>query len=157
MLVLRLFPIFVLVLFILFQKSSIRIVKSDLLTVKLNFNILALVFKDDDGKKIRPTRLIKSLRKYNGALKSVRYLISKSDFVIYDSESLTNLLIFLYLDANAKSVGFVDHAQNEISRDEIPSKIDITVYFSLIYLIISALIFLYYTVKNKIKRVLKNV
>lgn len=157
MLVLRLFPIFVLVLFILFQKSSIRIVKSDLLTVKLNFNILALVLKDDDGKKIRPTKLIKSLRKYSGALKSARYLISKSDFVIYDSESLTNRLIFLYLDANAKSVGFVDHAQNEISRNEIPSKIDITVYFSLIYLIISALIFLYYTVKNKIKRVLKNV
>ena len=157
MIVLRLLPLFVIILFILFQKCSIRITKKEALTVKLNFSLLAVLFTEEKIKKIRLGRFVKSFRQISGIIKSAKYLISKSDFLILDNEKLIDNLIFIYLKANARSLTLKDADVDYSDNSQELTKIDVTAYFYLVHLIISALIFLYYMVKNKVKRVIKNV
>ena len=158
MIVLRLLPIFVIVLFILFQRNSIRIIKCERLTVKINLNIFAITLTEEKIKRFRPAKALKSVKSIYRIIKSARYLISKSDFSVLTTESVTNQFLLSYLSANARSVQYSFIESNNRENDiGCKNALDITARFSLVYLIISALIFLYYTVRNKLKRVIKNV
>lgn len=167
MILLRLLPVFFAALFILTRTVCVRVLKGDKLTVKINFNILAVVLAEDNTKKrgIRKTiRLIKGVR---SAFKTFDYLLSKSDVKLFinnqnDIENQKALaksgyfiastaLIIPYIRTTSRSFRVVERSeQNENS-------FELRLYFSLWHMIISALIFLYYTVKNKVKRVIKNV
>lgn len=117
---------------ILFQKIDVRITKCEKLTVKINFIFLAIEFTE--GKKDN-----RCFKHYPGLLRNIR--------AIYRSAR------YLFLSTK---IHFLNNPDYRIS-DEIRPVIDLSLHFSLLRLIISLFIFLYYTVKYKIKRVIKNV
>lgn len=154
---LRLLPIFTAILFVLSSKYSVRITKGEKLTVKINFNIFAIVIYEDKTHKNRLKNLFKSFRRIKGAIRSAKYLISKSDVVIFGSGKITDHILRVYLEANAKRFRYKNTDSFYRSNLQNNGEMDIIASFSLTNLIISALIFLYYTVKAKLKRVIKNV
>ena len=159
---LRLLPIGVTLLFILFQCVDVTVVKRDNLTIKINFNLLAIVLYDDKKKRIR----LKNLRKYmfltQAGIKSLKYIVSKSRITVYSPTSYTDAfngvgvgflsatMLIPYLAANAHSFRYFD-------RYHGAAHLDISLRISYICAFISALLFLYYSVRIKIRRTLKNV
>ena len=81
----------------------------------------------------RKKRYLKSIHKLKAILKSAKYLFLKSD------------------------VKLVKTSENSDKSDASDARIDLLFHFSLLQLIISALILLYYMVKSEVKRVIKNV
>ena len=153
--------------FILLQRIDVKITRHAKPTVKISFNILALVLTEDNIKKTNLKRIRGLIRNLIGALKAFGYLISKSDVVIVRYERnvdeaisspinqarliATSQFTTSYFDSKAKSLSFVNENKPK------DTSFDVSFHFSLFNLIISALIFLYYIVKNKVKRVLKHV
>ena len=173
MIVLRLLPLIYALLFILTRRIDVKVSKADELTVKISFNIFALLFTENKIKRARLksiTRIIKNAR-YN--YKPISYLISKSNVVFSrythlqdDGTSLSVIknaytyassqFLISYLSSTAKSFHLVEQEkfiQNKISN----TVFDINIHFSLSHLIISAMLLLYYIVKNNLKKVMKNV
>ena len=133
MVLLRLFLILSAILIILFKRIDIRIKKDERFTVKIGFTLFAIVLTEEHPYKryfIKPFRSAGGLR---GIYRSLRFLLKRSTLVF----------------------SFGNTAEDSIHQNS--SAIDISFHFSLIRLIISALILLYYIVKNKVKRVIKNV
>ena len=171
MALLRFLPIFCLLLFALTRKINIRVTKSDELTVKINFNIVALVLTEAKIKKRWINKLPNLIKNVKGALKPLKYLVSKSEVLIIscinsNPESrrfpviysacfyASTQFIISYLQKNARSLRFASNTNPKSDYEK--ASLDISFCFPLYHLIISALLFLYYTLKYKIKRVLKN-
>lgn len=170
---LRLLPIFFLLLFILTRRVDVRVIKNEAFIVKISFNILALVLTEDKVRRKNVRKITNLLRSFKVFLKSIDYLISKStvnvfrcDFadadkkrfpILYSASFYASVQILIYyLTKNSKKINYHDnqifHTQ-ESRRDFI----DLSIHFSLWNMIISALLLLYYIVKNNVKRALKNV
>ena len=116
----------------LMQKVIVRVTKNEQLTVKINFTFFALLLCEEklNHKKIR--QLSKIFLNFRGMFKSLKYLLPKTDILLHVNET-------------------------EVSAAyETKPMIDISFHFSLFRMIISALILLYYIVKSKVKRVIKN-
>ena len=124
---LRLLLILSALLFILFQRVDVRVTKRERLTVKISFNILAFVLMDDGERNRYLGNMPKLFKGFKGKFRSIRYLLAKSRVTFGNTHADTN-----------EGTPFVD----------------ISFHFSLLRLIISALILLYYKVKAKVKRVI---
>ena len=129
MLILRLVLILVTILFILLQRVDVRVTRSERLTVKISFTFLALVLSEERPKRHHVGGVTKLLKNVKGVFKSLKYLLSKTDIVFQNQNK-------------------------DYSTDEKQPLIDVTFHFSLLQLIISLSILLYYIVKNKVKRVI---
>ncbi len=167
----QLLPIICALLFTFTRKIDIRVTKNDRWTVKINLNIFAILLTEEKIRK-RGIRKLSRIRKaFRSFLLSTEYLISKSEIRIYEfhpnnddvsvlsalqSISLfTSLGIALsYLEKNASSVKLLNDAAPNCKNK---TTLDFSIHFSLWNLIIFTSLFLYYRVKSKIKRVLKNV
>ena len=124
---LRLLLILSSLLFILFQRVDVRVTKRERLTVKISFNILALVLIDDGERSHYLWNMPKLFKGFKGIFRSIRYLLAKSR---------------------------VRFGNTNAEAEENSPFVDISFHFSLLRLIISALILLYYKVKAKVKRVI---
>lgn len=171
MVFLQLLPIFCALLFTFTRKIDIRVTKTDNFTVKINLNIFAILLTEDKIQKngIRKlSRIRKSLKSF---LLAIEYLISKSEIIVYelhtsnDDSSVSSVLqsislfasvgiVLSYLEKNASSVKFLSKTTPGYQNK---TALDFSMHFSLWSLFIFTFLFLYYRVKSKIKRVLKNV
>ena len=172
MILLRLLPIIFALLFLLSRRIDVDISKHKEMTVKINFNILAVVLTDDKIKKGRLKSFSKLIKSTKSILRSADYLISRSDVKLYSFTDIqhgistpifynayrvaTLRFIAAYLERNARKFQFAE-IQNTDSEVQNRSGFNLLLHFSLWHLIISALIFLYYIVKNRVKRVFQNV
>ena len=172
MVFLQLLPLFCALLFTLTRKISIRVTKRDELAVKINLNIIAILLTEDKIKKNGIKKATRLIRSFKNLIKPTEYLLSKSEIRVYkctpssfDNKTFPMLrslsflasvqLIYSFLEKNAKLIRFIDHTQADNEADA--PFLEFSIHFSPLNLIIFAVIFLYYTVKNKFKRVLKNV
>ena len=130
---LRLFLLANTLLFILLERIDVRVSRQNGITVKISFIFFAIVFWTDGLILKQRKRYLKTVPKLKAILKSTRYLFLKSN------------------------VRLVKSRRNDDKAEVNNSHIDILFHFSLLQLIISALILLYYIVKSKVKRVIKNV
>ena len=157
------------ILFILFQRSQIRILKTDNFYLTLNLSIMSFTLSSNQNKKQVLKNLYAFLRKGRPIYKSVKYLVRRSDIHILRfspigkqangfgqvlSYYISAPILLAYLNNTAKSIRYSDN-YSKFSNNN--SEIDINVNSRLIFLIISALVFLYYIVISKIKRGIKNV
>lgn len=158
--ILRLLPIFVTLLFILSRSVDVRVSIRKRFTIKISFNIIGIVLYETEKQKLRFIKLNKRINVAKSGLKSFRYLISKSSIALKvqanTSEGVMSSLIIHglllpYLNMNARSMRFKQASYGH------PESFDISLRFSNIHLIISAFIFLYYLVKLRIRRIIKNV
>ena len=162
MFILRLIPVVTTLLFILLQEIDLRIIKREQLTVKINFNIFALVLISE--KKSRKGKFKKLIKALPSIIKSANYLVSVSRITIrrfneakmkgsvnLAGNILSRTLILSYLHSKAKSV---IHLQKPENNDIVPTEIDISLHFSIFDMINSALIFVYYNIKNKVRKVI---
>ena len=162
------------ILFILTQKVDLIVQKGDRLTITADITLFSVVFTDGKAKKRREKK--KERPNVRAIYYSLRYLISKSQINIRrlrlsDTATLSQkrgtLFVFVTISTfltlikrNAKSFAYTDNAYLITpSIDESPATpyIDISLSFSPFSLIISAFIFLYYLVENKLARKGKNV
>lgn len=173
--ILRFLPILFALLFILLQRVNIKVIMREELTVKINFNIIAIVFSQTDTAKPSPEDLINLCKNLRGIFTASKYLLSKSVVNIkffkettqtdthssifsYVRTMAVKRVILAYLEANSKHFVFSEKAlDDERKMEEGKTYFDLVIYFSLIHLINSALILLYYIIKNKAKRVINNV
>ena len=130
MYILRLLLILGAVLFILFQRVDVRVTKNEKLTVKINFTVFALVLTEDARRKKPLKSIVGLISNLKGVFKSFKFLLSKSDISLFENQ------------------------QQYYAFEEKLPLIDVSFHFSLIRMIISAMILLYYIVKNKVKRVI---
>ena len=172
MIFLRLLPILYALLFLLSRRIDVRVSKSKEMTVKINFNILAVVLTEDKIKKRRLKSFSKLIKGTKSILRSADYLISRCDAELYSFTDIQSGIsapiiynayrvaavhfIAAYLERNARKFEFAE-IQNTDSEVQNRSGFNLLLHFSLWHLIISALIFLYYIVKNRVKRVFQNV
>lgn len=172
MIVLTLIPIVVAILFILFQTVKIKVKIRDKLTIKINFNILALVLYEDKKRKTRLKDLFSTINIISKYSKIIKYLISKSKISIiiyqpsdYNSSSIfshigslaSEQLLLSYLEANSKELNLIKSAIIPKNQAEGKSSYDALFNISFIYLINSALFLLYYIIKSKAKEVINSV
>ena len=160
-------------MFMLTRKVDARITKTDELLLKINFNIFALVLNEDKLKKKGIPNIQRTARNLKGILRSAEYLISKSKIVffkhkisdltqmnvpfLYSAYSHATVRLFIsYLEKKSRKVVFHKDVIYDSKESSAPF-IDLSIHFSLYHAIISALILLYYIVKNNVKRALKNV
>ena len=117
-------------LLILLQRVDVRVTGSEKTTVKISFTIFALVLTEDKVGNLRPKSPFKLLRNAKGIFRSLKYLLAKTSVSV--------------------------RRDTESCADERPL-FDVSFHFSLIRLIISLLILLYYIVRKKVRRLIKNV
>ena len=165
---LRLLPIFCTLLFTLTRKINVKVTKSDEITVKVNLNIFALVLTEEKIKKRTFRDIRKTIKRLKILYKPFEYLLSRSEVVIrrldtslanepsapmlYTTYIFASMQFLLsYLQRNAKRVKFIE------TKTYASTFLDLSFYFSFWNLIIFALLYLYYLLSSKIKRVMKNV
>ena len=173
MLFLRLFPILVAFLFILSRTVNIKVTKSWEMTVKVNFNIFAIVLKEEKLRKIKRLKIKSIIQCATALYKSLEYLIEKSAITLYTSELSTNTVsdtsvfhslytlmarrfVILLLSKSSRKFTVTNTKSFDNKSDKF-TQYELVIYFSLWRLIISALFFLYYIVKTKAKKVFRNV
>ena len=175
MVILRLLPVSFVLLFILLQRVDVKVKTRDRLTVRIDLNITAIILSEDKIKKKHLGRIPKLLKNLPIVYKVLKYLVAKSDVTVieYNDNPLIDgeddifknarryaiyQIVYSYLATNSKSFHFTENRVYSDEKDkEKTSDFDLIFRFSLFHLINSALLFLYYIVKNKAKRVIKNV
>lgn len=171
MVILQLLPIICALLFAFTRKIDIRVTKADNLTVKINLNIFAILLTEDKIQKKGIRRLSRIRKNLKSFLLAMDYLISKSEIRIYefnpsnDDFSVLSVLQSISLFASfsialsyfKKNSGAVKFPTQTAPTYQSNTALDFSIHFSLWILIIFTSLFLYYKVKSKIKRVLKNV
>lgn len=175
MVILRLLPVSFVLLFILLQRVDVKVKTRDRLTVRIDLNIIAIILSEDKIKKKHLGRIPNLLKNLPIVYKVIKYLVAKSDVTVieYNDNPLIDgeddifknarryaiyQIVYSYLATNSKSFHFTENRVYSDEKDkEKTSDFDLIFRFSLFHLINSALLFLYYIVKNKAKRVIKNV
>lgn len=169
---LQFLPIFCILLFTFTRTIDIRVTKSEELTVKINLNIFAILLTEERIRKRGIQKATRLLRALKNLIRPFEYLLSKTEIRLYRlaspltdsarSNALYTLpvlaslsLLVSYLERNARKVRFTNSRKEDASREE--TFLDFSLHFSLWNLIIFTLLFLYYTVKSKVKRVIQNV
>lgn len=163
------------VLFVLLQKADIRIRKTDNLSITLSLTLFSITFSGDTERKRRIKKIFRLFKNAPIILRVATHLLKRSNvrvirlanqnrspFPFSFGQSIPFYIsfpvLFAYLNNNAKSIFYDDNwlftgdfsNQNEAS-------VDIIVSFRFISLIISALLFLYYKMKDRIMRGIKDV
>ncbi len=156
---------------ILLQKIDILISKSSVLIFKINFTLLSITLTDD-GKRSKSLSKIKNAFKSISPLyASMKYLVRKSDImfcylptntskgaVISATYSAFFAVIQSFLTKNARSFSAIEIEKEYIDCSEKNKiRFEAEFHFRLIHLFISSFVFLYYKVKYKVKRLIKNV
>ena len=171
MVILRLLPVSFILLFILLQRVDVKVNARDKLTVRIDFNIIAIILSEDKIKKMHLGKISRLLKNLPTIYKILKYLVKKSDVTVieYNLKEENDVfktarrysfyqIIYFYLSANSKSFHI---NKNQASFDEESEEksfdFDVLFHFSLFHLINSALILLYYIVKSKAKEVINNV
>ena len=170
MIVVRILPLILLFLWIVLQRIDVRIIRQNAVTVQISFPIFRITFKDLTAPKRKTRKIVRLIKNLPFTLKTVAYLTRKSRAIIHDTTWLlapstpTEILkkiphfistrsIYAYLDSNAKSTAYIKYNSNPIFVGDI----DIVLQTKLIHLIISPLLFLYYKISNKARRMIKSV
>lgn len=151
-------------LWILLQKINIRIILSENTEITINLPILSIAFITDKKQKSVIKRNLKLVKNLSVLLKSFKFILKKSQVYVNILQSsnqsfitqripffVTFPIAYAYLNNTAKSVYY----SNKKSYNG--AFFDISFHFTLIFMIILPLVFLYYKVKNKVGRVIKNV
>lgn len=115
---------------ILFQRVDIRVTKSNGFTAKISFIFFAIVLSGDSDEKLSRRKLVSILSSFKAYFKALKFLLKKANNKLVKYEPV--------IDQNGN----------------IGSFIEINFCVSLIQLIISASILVYYILKNKLKRVI---
>ena len=175
MVILRLLPISFVLLFILLQRVDVKVKTRDRLIVRIDFNIIAIIFSEDRIKKKHIGKFSRVLKNLPTIYKALRYLVKKSDTTVVEhnqnplfvgendifkitSQYAICQIIYSFLSINSRSFQFTEkqvYSNEEVSKKS--SYFDLLFHFPLFHLINSALVFLYYIVKSKAKEVIKNV
>ena len=168
----QLSSLFCALLFTITRIINIRVTKSDELTVKINFNIFAILLTEDKLKRNgfrKASKLIKSIK---NIIKPIEYLMSKTEVRVYklptsiqQGEILRTFyslsfitsfsFIFSYLENNSRCLRFIKLKDD--SSEYNATFFDFSFHFSIWNMIIFSFLFLYYTIRSKVKRVIKNV
>ena len=175
MVILRLLPISFVLLFILLQGVDVKVKTIDRMTVRIDFNIIAIILTEDKIKKKHLGKMSRLLKNLPTIYKVLRYLVKKSDITVIEHNQdplfvgendifksagryAIYQIIYSYLLTNSRNFYFTENRvySNEASREK-SSDFDLLFHFSLFHLINSAVILLYYIVKSKVKEVIKNV
>ena len=127
--ILRLLLILFALSIILFQRVDVRVIRNERLTVKISFIFFAIVLIEDGRKRGYLKGTSRMLRNLGGLFHSLKFLFRKTDIVFPKADD------------------------NITKYDRKTPIIDVTLHFSLVRLIISSFILLYYIIKKKIKRV----
>ncbi len=152
-------------LWMLLQRINVKIFLSDA-SIRLNLPILSITFNvNDNGKAVikKNFRLIKNL---SPLAKSLGFILKRSYVEVNLAKDIlapTPLLrslpllisypvIYAYLNNTAKSVDYLSPLGEDSKQD-----FDLSVHFTLVYLFILPFLFLYYKVKNKLGRLVRNV
>ena len=170
MIVVRMLPLILLFLWIVLQRIDVRIIRQNTVTVQISFPILRITFKDLTAPKRNLRKIVKLMKNFPFTLKTFAYLTRKSRVIIHGTTILsapstpTEILrkiphfissnsLYAYLNSNAKSTVYIKRSYDS----EFDADIDIVLQTELIYLIISPLLFLYYKISNKARRMIKSV
>lgn len=161
---LRLLPVFVTLLFILTQGVDVRIFRRPRLTIKISFTIIGILLYETERQRIRFKKMRKRVNLAKCSLRAMRYLISRSYVTVYNSDDtdteqifpsipifMFSALVLPYLSQNARKLKY------RTENRQANTSFDISLRFACIHLIISALIFLYYLLRIKIRSTVKNV
>ena len=174
MLILRLLLILCAISFILVQRVDIKVINDEKLTVKISLNLFAILLTEDKIKRIRFKKVRGIIRNFYGITRSFKFLIPRTDVMITEYESYSAIeneynptnpwhilapskFIISFLEANARSFEVNRICDRTVVLPIDKKHFDIYFHFSLLNMIISALILLYYIVKKQLKRVIKNV
>jgi len=167
--------ILIAILFILFQKADMRIRKTDNLSITLSLTLFSITFSGDAEKKRRIKKIVRLFKNASVILRVATYLLKRSNVRVIRlanqsrSPSRFSLgqsipfyislpVIFAYLNNSAKSIFYDDNwlfVDDFVNQNE--ASVDIIVSFRFISLIISALLFLYYKMKDRMMRGIKDV
>ena len=165
------FLLFLVLLLIILQEADIRITYKDRLKVRISLTIFAITFFSRDNYRLSPRKAIKAIKGIPLLLKSAKFALKRSDAKVLEFAGTSNvttsdkvfasipLLISIssliaYIRANAKSF---NNDNKQVDTKNYTTSIDILFKTRAINLIISAIIFLYYMVKRKIRRTIRNV
>ena len=163
--------IFYVFLLIILQVADLRITYKEDFRVRISFTIFAFTFLNKRGKKISLNQTIKAVKNTPLLLKAAKRALKRSDVKVIELScashpSISDTLfasipilisassILAYISANAASFS-IPEDQGNIESDT--QAVDILFKTRVLNLIISVLIFLYYILKRKIRRAIKNV
>ena len=152
-------------LFIVLQKTSIRILHQEITTVRFDFTLFSITFISSKTNKNSLKASIRILRNLKYLLKISHYGIKHANVTVFELSSTTDTslpspklspffitsgILLVYLNNIAKSFRF----SNSVDR-RCQNKLSFDVLFetSLINLIIISILYLYYKVKNRIRRI----
>ena len=170
MIFLPLIPITLALMLILFQEVDLRITYENGLSVHISFTIFSLTLLDDGKDKFSIKGSLRFARSVPIILKASRYAIRRSNVTVFRLSHtvkpslldtlLRTLLIFLSASSLLSYV-VTNAATYKVSEDGYSSddtaSIDILFETRALHLIISGFLFLYYTVRRKVRRAIKNV
>ncbi len=159
--------IFVAVLLILFQRIDVKHSNDEPSFLHISFSVLSfsVYIGKKQNKKIKNG--IRFLRKLPIYLKAFNFLLSHSDVTVITSENknitfegLIRALpivisappTFAYLNNTAKSVKYLKLDKKDEDEDLYSNTFILSASFRSIHLIISALLLLYYNIKNRLRR-----
>ena len=165
------FLLFFVLLLIILQEANLKITYKDNLRVRISFTIFAITFSSSKYDKRSLNKTLKALKAIPLLLKASSFALKRSDVNViklsrasHPSISDTFLIaipilisassILAFISANARSFNIPDDQGNIEGETQ---EVDILFKTRVLYLIISALLFLYYILKRKIRRAIKNV
>lgn len=165
-----LIPLVLALMIILLQKVDFRIAYTNGLSVEISFTIFSLSFYDSEESRLPLLKSLKTARNIPILFRSLRFLLRHSAVnVLNISHNETDTVagtvfrtipflistsaIIAYISTNAANFSMKQH--NNFDKNEL--SFDILFKTRAANLIISAMLFLYYILKRKIRRVIRNV
>ena len=163
--------IFYVILLIILQVADLRIIYNDDFKVRISLTIISITFLNKSSEKLSIKKTFRAVKNIPLLLRAARYAIKRSDVKVIELSyasrpSISDTLfasipilisassILAYISANAASFS-IPEDQGNIESDT--QAVDILFKTRVLNLIISVLIFLYYILKRKIRRAIKNV
>ena len=165
------FLLFLVLLLIILQEADLRITYKDILRVRISLTILAITFSRTHEKNLSLAKSIKAIKNIPLLFKATKFALKRADVKVIElsratHHSTANTIlaaipviatissILAYISTNARSFSIpTNQDKSESDRDAV----DILFKTRVMSLIISAMIFLYYIAKRKIRRAIKNV
>lgn len=163
------FLLFLVLLLIILQEADLRITYKDILRVRISLTIFAITFSKTHEENLSLAKSIKAIKNAPLLFKATKFAIKHTDVKVIElsrsarhSNSIlapipviaTASSILAYISANARSFSMPKDRNNSEAEQ---TAVDILFKTRVLSLIISAVIFLYYIAKRKIRRVIKNV
>ncbi len=154
------------------QRIDIRVSKSSMTKIKINFIFFALTVDDSESQKLSLKKRIKLIRNIPFIYSAVKYLISKSEITVHSqnytsSVNVTRSMLpnIMYRISVPTAIAIVSKFARKVKFDDEDVQVDpsdglifdLSVHFRLYRVFISLIIFLYYMIRAKFRRIIKNV